>query len=116
MDDLMGMFFIPEEEPVVDEVADEATEEIVAEEHDVIVAGEEAYEGEVIHTEIAATEEDAGIDEEHTQEEEIADTLPEEITPEISIDEIMVLARSILIEETIAAAEEETEGEGLTEE
>src|SRR5690625_7552582 len=105
------MFFIQEEEPVVDEVADEATEEIVAEEHDVIVAGDEVYEGEGIHTEIAATEEEAVIDEEPTQEEEIADTLPEEITPEITLDESMEFAPTILIEETIAAGDEETQGE-----
>ena len=114
MDDLLGMLSIPEEEPVVDEVADGAMEEIVVEELDVIVAGDEVDEDEVIHTEVAAVEEEAVIDAEPAQEE-IAETLPEEITPEITFDEIMEFARSILIEETIAAGEEETEEEVLAE-
>src|SRR5690625_6748070 len=46
-----------------------AMEEIVVEELDVIVAGDEVDEDEVIHTEVAAVEEEAVIDAEPAQEE-----------------------------------------------
>src|SRR5690625_7630673 len=106
MDDLLGMLSIPEEEPVVDEVADGAMEEIAAEALDVIVAGDEVDEDEVIHTEVAAVEEEPVNDAEPAQEE-IADTLPEEITPEITFDEMMEFARSILMEGTSDAGTSE---------
>lgn len=123
MEDVMQLIPVPEEEVITEAEVAELEEEVAVEEKIADVPTEIIEEEEITiakaegieEVDAAALEEEVIVTDATGEEEVSTEVIEEEVAPEVTFDEIMEFARSILIEETIIAGDEEDEEEVIAE-